>query len=287
MLKRLIGKLTTPFDEIVIFADDSDDVRLGKQIFVRFCLVLILVTFFLGVQGVVIADSSLTITGFFFSFLFFSNLVLLKRSHRVRLHIYIFVLTTMLVPFVWSAIFGGFNLNSYDLWLSFSPLMLVVLISDRRVAIRWFLAFSALVILSGFLEPYVANPANVPATQTFLIISNTLVAAVVTFLILMYYKREKNSAQRLLALEQEKSENLLLNILPKGIAEILKEEEGTIAEHFDQASVLFADIVGFTPLSLTMAPDEMVGLLNEIFPILILWWKNMAWRRSRRWAIIT
>ena len=68
-----------------------------------------------------------------------------------------------------------------------------------------------------------------------------------------------------LTLEREKSENLLLNILPKEIAEILKEKEGTIAEHFDQASVLFADIVGFTPLTLKMAPDEMVDLLNEIF----------------------
>lgn len=65
--------------------------------------------------------------------------------------------------------------------------------------------------------------------------------------------------------EREKSERLLLNVLPQSIAARLKGGETMIADHFDEATVLFADIVGFTPLSRTMAPLALVGLLNEIF----------------------
>lgn len=65
--------------------------------------------------------------------------------------------------------------------------------------------------------------------------------------------------------EHEKSERLLLNILPKRIAEQLKHDETTIAESFDEVSVLFADIVGFTQLSRNIAPQALVALLNTIF----------------------
>jgi guanylate cyclase len=58
---------------------------------------------------------------------------------------------------------------------------------------------------------------------------------------------------------------LLLNILPKEIAAILKNEDRTIADSFEGVSILFADLVGFTTLTANMAPVEVVNLLNEIF----------------------
>lgn len=69
----------------------------------------------------------------------------------------------------------------------------------------------------------------------------------------------------LLQREQEKSNALLLNILPQEIADILKNGQGIIADHFDNVSILFADIVNFTPLSATMTPTELVELLNAVF----------------------
>ncbi|UBF25799.1 response regulator [Kovacikia minuta CCNUW1] len=65
--------------------------------------------------------------------------------------------------------------------------------------------------------------------------------------------------------EQEKSERLLLSILPKPVAEQLKQTQSTIAESFADASVLFADIVDFTGISAHRSPIEMVSLLNHIF----------------------
>jgi class 3 adenylate cyclase/energy-converting hydrogenase Eha subunit E len=72
-------------------------------------------------------------------------------------------------------------------------------------------------------------------------------------------------ALREVAEERERSERLLLNILPALIAERLKASEDAIAEHSDGVTVLFADIVDFTPLSARKTPQELVELLNRIF----------------------
>jgi class 3 adenylate cyclase/ActR/RegA family two-component response regulator len=68
-----------------------------------------------------------------------------------------------------------------------------------------------------------------------------------------------------LELEQKKSQELLLNILPEAIAEQLKKEQGIIADEFAAVSVMFADIVGFTQLSASILPKQLVHLLNDIF----------------------
>jgi adenylate cyclase len=68
-----------------------------------------------------------------------------------------------------------------------------------------------------------------------------------------------------LKIEREKSELLLLNILPRPIAERLKQGEGIIADNFSEVTVLFADIVSFTAFSAHMLPTELIVLLNEIF----------------------
>ena len=65
--------------------------------------------------------------------------------------------------------------------------------------------------------------------------------------------------------EKERSEALLLNILPAEIAARLKAEEEPLADHHDNVSVLFADLAGFTGLSQKLAPGELVTLLNDLF----------------------
>ncbi len=76
---------------------------------------------------------------------------------------------------------------------------------------------------------------------------------------------ERKRAENKVRAEQEKSDRLLLNILPEPIAKQLKEGHSNIADGFAEVTILFADIVGFTKLSEKISPKEVVKLLNEIF----------------------
>ena len=74
-------------------------------------------------------------------------------------------------------------------------------------------------------------------------------------------------AEQALRLEKNKSERLLLNILPKPIVEQLKQFQGSLAQQFPEATILFADIVNFSPLSAEISPLELLNLLNQIFSV--------------------
>ncbi|MBC8042526.1 MAG: hypothetical protein IAF08_03695 [Rhizobacter sp.] len=80
-------------------------------------------------------------------------------------------------------------------------------------------------------------------------------------------KRELDAQHRQLEAAQEKSERLLNNMLPAHIAEQLKDTQQVIAESIPDATVLFADIVGFTKLSEQLLPEQVVGMLNDIFSL--------------------
>ncbi|NEO27463.1 MAG: adenylate/guanylate cyclase domain-containing protein [Kamptonema sp. SIO4C4] len=67
--------------------------------------------------------------------------------------------------------------------------------------------------------------------------------------------------------EQEKAETLLLNILPKAIADTLKQGKNNIAQGFPKVTILFADIVHFTEISAQISPQELVSLLNQVFSV--------------------
>ena len=76
---------------------------------------------------------------------------------------------------------------------------------------------------------------------------------------------KRKLAEEALRVEQEKSESLLLNVLPRKIAEQLKQDQTSIAERFEEATIMFADLVDFTTVSAQMPPSKLVAILNEIF----------------------
>jgi class 3 adenylate cyclase len=77
-------------------------------------------------------------------------------------------------------------------------------------------------------------------------------------------RKVRDRTQELQA-EQEKSEQLLLNIFPAAIAKRLKDNQTAIADYFPDVTILFADIVGFTTLSSRVSPIQLVSWLNHIF----------------------
>lgn len=106
-----------------------------------------------------------------------------------------------------------------------------------------------------------ANPLEGSLSVTI----NAAVSCLIFTLSFIYFQRLNLAAERKLEAEKVKSERLLLNVLPREIADTLKESERTIAEHLESASILFADLVGFTPLAAKLSPGAVVDLLNELF----------------------
>ena len=101
-------------------------------------------------------------------------------------------------------------------------------------------------------------------------VGTALVAAVLCLLVLIRQSLVAILNARLaarLTIETERSERLLRNVLPEAIAHKLKDgrRDHPLAERFDEATVVFADLVGFTPMSRTMSPDALVALLDTIF----------------------
>jgi adenylate cyclase len=175
----------------------------------------------------------------------------------------IFTLGVSLIHFT----FGGFaHSGMVLLWVFLIPLNTLVAYKPRP-GLMMFLSAIAIFIIAAILQPY--NPRltnNLPPTLiTWLFVMNTVGVATYMIVAMYYFLWQNEILNNLVLNEQRKGEALLLNILPREIVAILKDEKRVIADQFDSASILFADVVNFTPLSATMTPTELVELLNEVY----------------------
>ncbi|MCB1137711.1 MAG: adenylate/guanylate cyclase domain-containing protein [Leptospiraceae bacterium] len=138
----------------------------------------------------------------------------------------------------------------------------------RQRAIMYALALLAMVqlVLSHI---YLPDPSpHFPVAQEVLFMIGVANLSGTAFLVMAlsaYISRVYEVAESYLHLEREKSEKLLLNILPAPIVEKLRESPETIAERFEECTILFSDIVGFTEMAGRMSAVEVVSLLNRIF----------------------
>jgi class 3 adenylate cyclase len=108
--------------------------------------------------------------------------------------------------------------------------------------------------------------AHVEPTWASILRLVTVVATGLTLGLIAYlFDDDAVRAEDQLAVEHERSERLLLNILPASISTRLKSGQQSIADGFAEVTVLFADIVGFTELSQRMPPADLVRVLNEVF----------------------
>ncbi|OGO30224.1 MAG: hypothetical protein A2Z16_03070 [Chloroflexi bacterium RBG_16_54_18] len=149
----------------------------------------------------------------------------------------------------------------------FLPIAAFAMITQRtREFLGWLGATIGLVILAVALQPWLRSSNNVPfGASTIFWGINFANFSWILYWTLRAFFHQRDTALLLLQAEQLKSENLLLNILPPEIARVLKNENRIIADHIEQASILFADVVNFTPMSASMSPTELVSLLNEVF----------------------
>ena len=187
-----------------------------------------------------------------------TSLIAFARTKRYRLFRTLQLALMLALPFALQWSLGGFVPSSgVALWALTCPLGALTFAGTRQAA-PWFVAYLALIGVSLALEPLLA-PADVPeGVQVAFLAANIAGVSLTAYLLLQYFVRARER-------EHERSERLLLNVLPEPIAVRLKQEEGVIADRFEHATVLFADIVAFTPTSAGMPAHEVVELLDAIF----------------------
>lgn len=180
-------------------------------------------------------------------------------------------------PFIAQLSIGNFiSASGAVLWGIMAPVVAVPVLGPRE-SIPWFVAQVAMLAICGFIDfqlaGAVAATPRVPASISTIFFSlNFIAISSISYFLLRYaaqqkeaYQAELEQAHHLLQAEQEKSERLLLNILPRPVAQRLKNEDGTVADGFADVTVMFADIVNFTGLAEGMAPGRIFTMLNKIF----------------------
>jgi class 3 adenylate cyclase len=201
------------------------------------------------------------------------GLYLWKRNFE--LFRFIQVSLFLFVPFIMQWSIGSYVSSSgVMLWALLAPVG-VMIFQGPRESLPWFFAYLVMTGISGFFDYYLGDGVQHGVTmQSVAVFFSLNFAAVSTivYLLISYFVNQRDKLQarideqfKLLQEEQQKSERLLLNILPGPIAQRLKEQHATIADGFSDVTVMFADIINFTRLSEEMPPKFMVTLLNEVF----------------------
>jgi guanylate cyclase len=252
--------------------DDSEDVRLDKAMFTLVAGLLAVMAFaWVGIYLAVGLPESAAIP-FAYQVAVVASLVGFARTKRFHV-VRTFQLVLMLVlPFALQWSLGGFaNGSAVAAWAGITP-VLAYLFGVRSGV--WLGGFIVLLAGSAAMETTLAAhaphiDAGVRAAMWVLNLAGPSIAA---FLALAYFTSERDRSRaalaeehRLLEAEQDRSEQLLLNILPAPIAQQLRDGQTTIAESQRDVTILFADLVGFTPLADTIGPGALVELLNEVF----------------------
>jgi len=181
----------------------------------------------------------------------------------------------LFAPFIMQWSIGNYVTSSgVALWAFLSPLGAMFLYGYRE-SIPWFTAYIILNALSGFFDYYLMTgiQSGVPLKTIAVFFSlNFVVVSTIIFLLVRFFVQEQENIKKhldeehsLLLLEQQKSERLLLNMLPVHITKRLKQNSATIADGHADITVAFADIINFTRLTEEMSPQQMVVLLNGVF----------------------
>ncbi|MBI2776551.1 MAG: adenylate/guanylate cyclase domain-containing protein [Chloroflexi bacterium] len=180
------------------------------------------------------------------------------KGYRTFRFVQAAMMTTL--PFLLQWALGGYVASgAVSLWALVAAIGTLFFFTASE-SIPWFAAFCALTLVSGILEPTLAqHPAPIPdAIRTAFFVLDVAGVSFTAYLLLQYAVRARDAAFA-------QSEGLLLNVLPSSIAERLKREPGTIADAYPAVTVLFADIVDFTPFAARTEPHRVVEVLDELF----------------------
>jgi adenylate cyclase len=238
---------------------DDDDTRLRKRVGVAAGYLTIVAPL-----GVVLGAPTQPLVGWAVALSLSAwsvgNLVVLARTRRFER----FVLALIAVggPFTLftTVLVGGVTHNGGGLvWAFLVPAYALLALGPRR-ATPWFFVFLGTLIIAVAIDPFVGGLFTPPpyVTQLFFYVQNIGAPLTVTFLLLRYTDIRRRAAEA-------RSDELLTNAIPSSIAARLRHGESRIAEAYPATTVVFADVVGFTPWANRTEPERVVSLLDDLF----------------------
>jgi adenylate cyclase len=241
-------------------AADSSDLRFRKRLLVGIALLILPIGFLWGCVYWIVGEEAVALTPWAYVAGSIISLAVFARNRNFAFLRTAQFLLILVAPALGAAMLGGVDeASSVIVWSFLAPLGAVAFDRPGR-AWPWFAAFVSTIVVALVLSEVVRpDGADLPDgfVRTFVVLNIVGVSLVATTL-LVTFARGRDTAQA-------RVEALLLNILPEEIAERLQAEPNAIADHFDDVSILFADVVGFTPLAGRLDAREVVGMLDRLF----------------------
>jgi adenylate cyclase len=270
---HLLGRIRAAADRVaarlmLVGADprDDEDLRARKALLVLISVLILPVAALWGALYLSFGSPVGVVPLVYFAVLL-GAIVVFSRTRDFPWLLRVGQVAILLAPTLSMIPLGGFlDAGGVGLWAILAPLGALVF-SDVRSAVRWYVAFLVVFLGSGIAGQIIGpvwDPLPLWFTSTMLAL-NIAVGGTMMFILLAVFAKQRREALAALREEQEKAENLLLNILPRSIADKLKAEAQPIADHFGSASILFADVADFTPWSERLPPADVVGYLDQLF----------------------
>lgn len=257
---------------------DSEELRLSKSLLMFTTGLFTLTTMLWVVIYSFLGQQFSTTLPLVFQVLLAGNMLIYLKTGRFdffrisQLGLFLFL------PFVaqWAA--GNFITSSgVILWALLAPVGALLCIGASE-SIGWFIAWAALTAISGITDYYLLDPVLVSKhppdlrTSVAFFALNFIMVSSALYVLLRYALLEKRAIQGKLEtahariqIEQERAERLLLNVLPRSVADRLKNSDQTIADGFPDVTVMFADIVNFTQVAAGLLPEQVFSMLNRVF----------------------
>jgi adenylate cyclase len=253
-----LGGLAT---RLILIADeptDDEDMRLRKRVGVIAGFVTVIAPLSLPFEAPQLPASWVPAVAL--SAFSVINLLVLARSRNLGRYVTALILSGVAFVPIANTLGGGVTGASFALvWAFMVPAYAILALGARR-ATPWFLVFVAMVIGMVAIDPLVRSVIPGPPYPVRLLsyIPNVGIPLTIVFLLLRYTDLRRRAAEA-------RSEELLTNAIPTGIAARLKRGEEHIAEGYPDVTVLFADIAGFTPWAQQTDPARVVALLDALF----------------------
>ncbi len=197
----------------------------------------------------------------------YASLLIFYRYQKFKYFIFTQLIMLLVMPFFMQWVIGGYQASSgIAIWAILSPIGALMILGTSQ-STAWFLLFALLAGLSWFLnDQFMLNSLPIPADikDTFFLM-NIMGTTCILYAVMRYFQSQKERTLKELALEQARSEKLLLNVLPQSIANRLKDNDMRIADSHESVTVLFADIAGFTKLTASISATQLVDMLSQLF----------------------